>query len=150
MQPTLEKITEIHVAIASPIELGSGEDGRRRFIPITGGHAEGRLAGEVLPHGGDWQTLKPDGSAVLQARYFLRLANGEHVEVDNVGHRHGPEAVMQRLNRGEAVDPADYYFVTQPRLSTQSLEYAWLNRTLFTAKAERYQDRVVVHIYAIR
>lgn len=149
MEPTLEKITEIHVAIAAPVELGSRQDGRRRFIPITGGHAEGKLAGEVLPYGGDWQTLMPDGSAILHARYFLRLTNGEHVEVDNFGHRHGPEAVMQRLNSGEAVDPADYYFVTRPQLSTQSQEHAWLNRTLFTAKAERYDDRVVVHVYAI-
>jgi hypothetical protein len=36
--------------------------------------------------------------------------------------------VIDRLNRGEAVDPASYYFRTTPYFETSSEKYAWLNR----------------------
>ncbi len=46
------------------------------------------------------------------------------------GFRHGPAEVMARLARGEAVDPAEYYFRIQASFSTSAPRYAWLNGVL--------------------
>jgi hypothetical protein len=39
------------------------------------------------------------------------------------GLRHGPKEVMDRLYRGEIVDPQDYYFRTTPCFETSSEKY---------------------------
>jgi len=55
-------------------ELGatSGQ-GKRRIIPITGGHFEGpRLKGTILDNGADWQVVNPDGVAIIDTRYCCR------------------------------------------------------------------------------
>jgi uncharacterized protein DUF3237 len=44
------------------------------------------------------------------------------------GYRHGPKELIDRLNRGEEVDPASYYFRTTPFFETISEKYSWLNR----------------------
>jgi Protein of unknown function (DUF3237) len=35
---------------------------------------------------------------------------------------------MDRLNRGEAVDPCTYYFRATPYFETSSEQYGWVNR----------------------
>jgi hypothetical protein len=44
------------------------------------------------------------------------------------GLRHGPKEVMDRLYRGEIVDPRAYYFRTAPYFETSSEKYGWMNR----------------------
>jgi hypothetical protein len=44
------------------------------------------------------------------------------------GRRHGPKEAMDRLNRGEAVDPCTYYFRATPYFETSSEQYGWVNR----------------------
>jgi hypothetical protein len=44
------------------------------------------------------------------------------------GLRHGPSDVMDRLNKGQAVDPASYYFRTTVLFETAAERYSWLNR----------------------
>ena len=51
--------------------------------------------------------------------------------------RHGPKEVMDRLNKGEAVDPASYYFRAVPVFETSSVTYGWLNRAVFLATGRR-------------
>jgi hypothetical protein len=57
------------VTVGPPLELGTTHLGRRRIIPITGGTVEGRrLQGKILPGGADWQIIRGDGVAELEAR----------------------------------------------------------------------------------
>jgi hypothetical protein len=53
------------------------------------------------------------------------------------GLRHGPPEVIAALGRGEAVDPATYYFRTTPRFETAHPKYAFLNRLLAVSTGDR-------------
>jgi len=132
-------------------ELGETHVGRRRIIPITGGHFEGpELSGEILPGGADWQVIRKDGSAFLEARYTMQTSDGALIYVENKGYRHGPAEVMTRLVAGEPVDPETYYFRSTPFFETSAPELAWLNRTICVATGEREPDAVILNVYAVQ
>ena len=98
--PTLQRLFRAVVEIATPLSVGMTPRGERRIIPITGGRFEGdKLAGDVLPGGADWQLVRSDGTAVLEARYTLRTQDGALISVRNRGVRSGPPGVLARLAR---------------------------------------------------
>ncbi len=53
------------------------------------------------------------------------------------GFRHGPKAAIERLYRGEAIDPSMYYFRITPDFETSSEKYSWLNRICSIATGSR-------------
>jgi uncharacterized protein DUF3237 len=133
--------------VTSAGELGFGE---RRIIPITGGEVRGReLNGKVLPFGADFQIVRPDSSIELEAKYALQSDDGAVIYVENRGIRHGPVELIQKLNRGEAVDPALIYFRTVPRFETGYAKYRWLMQSLFVASAARHASRVVIDVHQV-
>ena len=148
--PALEFLFEAVAEIGAPQDLGVTPHGRRRIIPVLGGRFEGpALRGRILPGGADWQILLPDGTAELDARYTLETDRGALVYVSNRGLRHGPPAVLAKLNAGERVDPASYYFRTVARFETGAPELQWLMRSIFVASAERYPDKVIVRFWKL-
>ena len=60
----------------------------------------------MLPGGADWQVLRSDSVAELEARYTLRTDDGALIYVRNLALRHGPPDVMAALAAGSPVDPA--------------------------------------------
>ena len=71
----LQPLFKAEITLAPPQELGDTPQGRRRIIGITGGRFSGeRLSGRVLPGGADWQVIRADGVADLDARYTLETA----------------------------------------------------------------------------
>lgn len=146
----LALLAELTVTVADPIEVGETPAGFRRVIPITGGEVRGpRLRGHVLPGGADEQLLRQDGVAELAARYVIETLEGSLVYVENRGLRHGPPEAMERIRRGEPVDPAVIYFRTTPRFETGDSAYAWLMRYTFVGDAARYPDRVELAFYQV-
>lgn len=146
----LTLLFEAEVQVGPPLEFGSGPDGAHRVIPINGGTVTGpRLNGVILPGGADWQRIRPDGVAEIEARYAIRATDGALIAVYNRGLRHGPPEVMGRLAAGERVDPATYYFRTTPVFQTASPNYAWLTRSLFLATGERHPDCVRLKVWAV-
>ena len=138
------------VTVGRALEVGETHLGRRRIIPITGGTVEGpRLRGTVLPGGADWQIIRADGTAELEARYTLRAADGALISVVNRGFRHGPPDVMQKLLAGEPVDPASYYFRCTPFFETAAPAHQWLTRTVFAGSGTRHPDHVELRFYAV-
>jgi hypothetical protein len=103
----------------------------------------------VLPGGADWQIVRRDGAALLEARYTVRTSDGALVYVRNVGLRAGPPEVLARLGRGEPVDPASYHFRTTPRFETAASAYAWLNDLIAVGYAVRRADAVILDFYAV-
>jgi len=149
--PRLELAFHASIAVAAPRSLGRVAGGERRIVDITGGEVTGpKLAGRILPGGADWQILRDDGTAVLEARYTIETADGALVYVRNYGYRHGPPEVLARIARGEVVDPALYYFRAAPVFETAALQYDWLNRTVAVCSAMRTADRVIIDFYAVR
>src|ERR1700760_1930339 len=119
--------------------------GVRRIIPITGGEVRGeKVNGKVLPFGADFQIIRPNELIDLEARYAVETDDGAVVYVENKGIRFGPVDLLQKLKRGEPVDPALIYFRTVPRFETGSEKYRWLMQHIFIGSAARHPDRVVV------
>jgi hypothetical protein len=66
--PAFEFIFSAHVTVDPAFDLGDVGKGGRRIVPITGGDFSGpQLRGQVLPGGADWQVLRGDGTAELEA-----------------------------------------------------------------------------------
>jgi len=108
------------------------------------------LTGAILPGGADWQVIREDGTAVLEARYTIRTDDGALIYVRNDGYRHGPADVMAALARGESVDPALYYFRTTPRFETGAPRFAWLNRTLALCSGVREKAQVILDFFVVK
>jgi hypothetical protein len=148
--PTLKPLLKAQITLAPPLEVGDTPAGRRRIIEITGGTFQGeRLRGKVLPGGADWQVIRADGVAYLDTRYTLQTHDGALVYVRNVGYRHGPADVLQRLARGEPVDPALYYMRTTPWYETGDARYAWLNRIICVAAGARRASAVELEVFEV-
>ncbi len=114
-----EPIFTIHADLSPIVNLGRTPYGERRIIDITGGSVRGaRLQGRILPGGADWQIVRSDGAADIQARYTIETDSGARILVTSDGLRHGPPAVLERLARGDIVDPSLYYFRTVMRFET--------------------------------
>jgi Protein of unknown function (DUF3237) len=148
---TLQPLFKAEITLATPQELGATPQGRRRIIGITGGRFSGeRLAGRILPGGADWQLIRADGVADLDARYTLETSDGALIYVRNRGYRHGPDEVMRQLSRGEDVDPSRYYMRTTPCFETGDSRYAWLNRIVCVATGARRASAVELEVFEIK
>jgi hypothetical protein len=124
--------------------------GGRRIVPITGGEFSGpRGRGIVVPGGADWQVLRTDGVAELEARYTLKADDGALIYVRNLAFRHGPPAVIAALAAGQPVDPAQYYFRGATFFETGAPSYAWLTRSIVVCTGEREASRVIVKFYRV-
>ena len=149
--PQLAFLFEAQVHVAAPIEMGPGPNGAHRVIPITGGTVTGpRVNGIVLPGGADWQWIRPDGAAEIEARYIIETNDGARISVVNRGLRHGPPAVLQRLAAGLPVDRAEYYFRTTPVFQTAAPRYEWLTKSVFVATGERHPQHVLLQFWEIQ
>lgn len=140
-----EPIFHIHADLAEITEVGATPYGDRRVIEILGGTVEGpRLKGRLMTGGADWQIIRTDGVADVQARYVIETDEGARVLVTSNGLRHGPPEVLAAIARGEAVDPASYYFRTVMRFEASDPKLDWLNRIIAIARGAR--ERLSVHL----
>jgi hypothetical protein len=147
----LEPLLRAEITLAPAQELGDAPHGRRRVIGITGGSFRGeKLAGRVLAGGADWQVIRADGVAELDARYTLETADGALIYVRNFGYRHGPPDIIRRLMAGEAVDPARYYMRTTPLFETGAERYRWLNGLICVAAGARRAHSVELDVSAVQ
>jgi hypothetical protein len=150
MTPELRFVCDIEVDVGPIRDLGPMPLGRRRIIPILGGTVRGpRLTAEVVPGGADWQYVRTDGVLELEARYSLRAGDGAEIVVVNRGMRRAAPEIMERLSRGEAVDPALVYFRTAPVFEAPAGPHAWLNGSVFVASAARLPDRVQIKVFEV-
>ena len=148
--PRLDLVGTVEAEVAAPVVVGLGAAGERRIVPILGGRVSGpRLEGEILPGGADFQLIRPDGVAEIEARYTLRLSDGALVYVVNRGLRHAAPEDMARLLRGEPVPPERVYFRTAPAFETAAPDHAWLQRGLFVGFGERRPASVLVRVFAV-
>jgi hypothetical protein len=142
-----QPIFTIEAELEAVETIGRTPYGERRLVAIAGGRVTGpKLSGRILPGGADWQIVRSDGAADIQARYIIEADGGGRVLVDSKGLRHGPPEVLEKLARGEKVDPALYYFRTAMRFETAAPALDWLNRVLAVAKGERLARAVRLEV----
>ena len=147
---SVQSIFTIEAELEPLMSLGRTPVGERRIIGIGGGTVRGRkFNGRVLPGGADWQTIRADGAADIKARYTIESDAGARVLVDSVGLRHGPPEVIEKLARGDNVDPALYYFRTVMRFETGDPSADWLNRIIAVSRGQRLARAVRLDVYEV-
>lgn len=148
--PTLEFVFAGHVTVDRPLDLGDVGKGGRRIVPITGGGFAGpRLRGKVVPGGADWQIIRQDGVAELEARYTLQTDDGALIYVRNHALRHGPPEVVAALAAGRAVEPSRYYFRGATFFETSAGPYTWITRQIIICTGERQSAGVSLKFYQV-
>ena len=142
---------EAHVTVDKPLVVGTSARGLRRVVPITGGTVKGpKLNGRVVPGGADWQVVRPDDVLDVEAKYTLEADDGTLIMVTNKGVRHGPKEIIEKMARGEPVDPSQYYFRTSAQFeATNDSKHAWLNRSVFIGVAERKAAAAIIRFYEV-
>jgi Protein of unknown function (DUF3237) len=149
-EPKLEFIFEAKVTLDPVHELGITTYGKRRIIPINGGTFQGpNMKGVVVPGGADWQTVRADGSADLEARYTLKTDDGVLIYIQNKGVRHAKPEVLTRMAKGEKVDPSEYYMRTAATFEVAEGKYAWLNKAVVISTGARMSDHVLLKFYKV-
>jgi len=140
----------MHLKVRPLVVVGATPGGNRRIGLIPGGSFEGqRLSGQVIDGGSDWQAVRTDDSTTLDVRLVLKTNDGAMIAMTYRGVRHGPTDVITRMERGETVDPASYYFRTNPMFETAAATYDWLNRILAVGIGHRQPDGPVYSVFEV-
>lgn len=115
----------------------------------SGGSFEGeRLSGEVVT-GNDWQDVRKDSCIKLEVGLVLKTTDGALIIMTYQCLRAGTPGVMEKLDRGEDVDPTSYYFRINPVFETSSRKYDWMNRILAVGIGHRPPDGPIYNIFEV-
>jgi hypothetical protein len=136
-------------AVPPLIVIGQTPNAFRRIGVVQGGSFEGeRLSGEVVT-GNDWQSVRTDSCIRLDVRLVLKTTDGEFIVMTYTCLRAGSPSVIEKLDRGEEVDPASYYFRMNPMFETGSKKYDWMNRIMAIGTGVRRSDGPVYSIFEV-
>lgn len=140
----------MRLAVAGAQVVGATPGAFRRVSVVPGGTFEGeRLSGKVLDGGADWQEVRRDGAITLDVRLVLETGDGALIGMTYRGLRHGSAEVFARLDRGEPVDPAEYYFRSACLFETAAARYDWLNRIVAIGVGSRLPDGPVYSVFEV-
>lgn len=152
MAPALatKYVFSLAIQVGAPIVAGDTGHGVRRVIPVLGGEVHGPgMKGAIFPAGADFQTIRPNGFTELEAKYAFEMDDGAVIYIENIGIRFGPKQLLDRIAKGETVDPALIYFRSVPRFETGAENYRWLMENLFVGVGARYPDRVELDVHQV-
>jgi hypothetical protein len=153
--PRPELVLELVVTCSRPEAPGPetlSKDGERKSIwPIVGGKFVGQdIRGVVVPGGGDFPVIRPDGVTVIDALYRLRTDDGITILIHNKGLSIGADEPGGRRR----------YRLT-PEFTAPQGKYDWLNKGMFVAnlttnvpsdrrlaRSENENDRLI-HVYRL-
>jgi len=153
--PTFELVLELVVTCSKPEAFGpvpDTKDGQRKSIwPIIGGVFVGKdIRGVVVPGGGDFPLVRPDGVTIVDALYRLRTDDGVNILIHNKG-----------LGVPGAAPGGRTRYRLSPEFTVASGKYDWLNKSVFVAnlttalpdgkrlaKGENENDRLI-HVYRV-
>jgi hypothetical protein len=122
---------------------------RRIGVVPSGSFVGERLSGEILEGGSDWQTIRGDGSMTLNVRLVLKTMDDDLIGMTYQGVRHGPPDILARIDRGEVVDPASYYFRINPLFETSAPKYDWINRIVAVGIGHRRADGPIYSVFEV-
>ena len=128
---TTAPLFDIVIDLNPRLNIGEGPFGRRILYGAAGGSFSGdSLHGDVIAGGGDWALFRPDGGMALDVRLTLRSHDDALIHMTYGGRWITPpelRADMADPVKRLQIDPARYYFRTNPLFETGATQYAWLN-----------------------
>jgi hypothetical protein len=133
--PELEHLFTITATTAMSGIVANGPAGTRVIVDASSGSFEGpKLKGTVHGPGGDWVTVRADGSMLLDVRLLLKTDDGADIlmEYKGVG-----------LDGGK-------HITTAPMFQTGAEQYAWLNSVQAVARGATDGGAVTYDVYAVR
>ena len=132
-----EMIMKLYIQCEKPMEVRSDGAGYLRVIPIVGGTFDGKICGEVVSGGADWNTARENGIAHVFAKYLLKTQDGEYIAIENEG----------KINFGE-----HSMIKTSPRFQADNTgNYAWLNSGVYVGALDpgSKENQVEITIYKL-
>jgi hypothetical protein len=131
------------------IIVGETPSAFRRIGMVQGGSFDGeRLSGEVVT-GNDWQAVGKDNCTRLDVRLVLKTTDGALIVMRYQAFRSGPPSIMEKLDKGESVDPTSYYFQMIPTFETSAPKYDWMNRIVAVGVGHRHADGPLYSIFEV-
>ena len=79
----------------------------------------------------------------------LRTDDGASIVMAYQALRHGPPDVMDKLEKGELVDPATYYFRMTALFATSDPKYDWINRIIAVGTGGRPADGPIYSLFEV-
>ena len=93
--------------------------------------------------------IRRDDVLEVDVRIVLETDDGEMIYMSWKGLRHGTKEVIDRLNRGDAVDSESFYFRITLYFETSSEKYAWMNRICSIATGSREANRRTFDVFQV-
>jgi hypothetical protein len=145
-----EFLCDVTGELEDPQPVGQTPKGIRMIFPVKGGSVKGpKINGEVLVFGADWLLMRADGASELDVRLTIKTDDGEFIHTWYRGILNVSPEVMGRVQAGENVDPAEYYFRTTPVFETGAAKYGWLNQIVCVGVGKFEPNKVTYRIYRI-
>lgn len=149
-EPRLEHLFDIHADLEAPQVVGATPQGMRQIFVVKGGSIEGpRVKGQMLPGGGDWALIRPDGAVQLDIRASVQTDDGALIYATYGGLIVAEPAVFGRLLQGEDVPLAEYYFYVNPMFQTGAPQYAWLNKLIALGRGRVVPGGVEYRVWSV-
>ena len=149
---TLEHLLSYRGTLASPPEvIGELPEGIRVTFYSTGGEITGpKVRGRLKPVGGDWMTVRKDGTALMDVRTTFETDDGALILATYQGVADLGEDGYGRFLKGEL--PATVKLRMSPRFVSSHAKYAWLNRVhcLGIGEYRVATNDAVYDVYAVR
>jgi hypothetical protein len=135
MKLDAELIMKLKVLCNESLDVKNDGSGYLRVIPIIGGTFEGKINGEVIQGGADWNTSRENGTGHVFAKYLIKTQDGEYIGIENEG----------KININDK-----NYIKTFPKFQVDfNSKYAWLNTGVYVASLEagNQEGQVEIIIY---
>jgi hypothetical protein len=151
-QISTEYIMTLHAPLGAPQNVSSD---LQIYTSPGGGWVMGpAIQGELVPPGGDWVRVMPNGTLKLDSRVSIRADDGSIIFMTYPGRIVVPEGAAAQFAAGDALGPDDLYFMIAPLFETTSKTYGWLNDLVTVGKMvsnkEGENGHVTYDIFAVR
>lgn len=134
---SVELLFTINIASVAPVAISDGPQGTRLIVAVTGGTFEGdRLRGTVGASGGDYVTMRANGTMKLDVRLALTTDDGV--------------SILMTYNGIGASDADGFALRTAPLFEVGDPRYAWLNDVQCVAIGELTAEGVTYNVFALR
>ena len=142
----LEHVTSIVARFAEAEVIGPVAEGFVANYYVTGGELLGpKITGKVLPVGGDWFTVRPDGVGTLDVRLTFETDDGAIIYTHYYGNSNlGPDGYQQAVD-GTQPSEDGLDLRTCPRFQTAHPNYQWLNAAFCIGLGKSFIERHTVN-----